>query len=69
MKSDLEQTYAAKRLSAEALVRAEHPDLIEMVPSFSNLECFIDVRLEAGWQRYELIESAEDEPHKIERIG
>lgn len=69
MKTNLEKTYAAKRESAEALVAAEYPGHVELLCSFSNLDCIIDVKFEDGWQRFELVEGGDDEPNELRRIG
>lgn len=68
MKSALETRFGAQRESAAALVAAEHGDeALEIICSFSNLECVADVKLEDGWVRYLLIEGGEGENDDVLR--
>lgn len=70
MKSPLEKRLNASRESAEALVREAHgDDALEILCSFSELECVADVKLEDGWIRYLLLENGDDEPNELRRIG
>lgn len=71
MKSNLEIRLNAQRESAEALVAAAHGEAaLEVICSFSNLECVADVKLEEGWIRYLLIEGGEGEDDDmLRRIG
>lgn len=63
MKTNLEKRLNVQRASAEALVKAAHgADLVDMMCSFTELECVADVKLESeGWIRYLLIEGGDDE--------
>lgn len=62
MRSTLEKKLHSKRDSAEALIRGEHGEAaLNIMCSFSELECVIDVQLEGGWIRYLLIEGGEGE--------
>ena len=71
MKSNLEKRLDAQRESAEKLVKAEHgDDALEILCSFTELECVADVKLEGGWIRYLLIEGGEGEDDdSLRRIG
>jgi hypothetical protein len=71
MKSNLEKRLNAQRTSAESLVRAEHgDDALEVLCSFTELECVADVKLKDGWIRYLLIEGGEGEnDDTLRRIG
>lgn len=68
-KTNLERRFDAQRASAEKLVAEEHGDkALEVMCSFSELDCVADVKLEDGWIRYILIEG-DDEPDTLRRIG
>lgn len=70
MKSNLEKQLCESKESAEALARAEHGDDVEIICSFSELDCFADVRLKGGeWIRYALIHNGDDEDNELRRIG
>lgn len=71
MKSNLEKRFSAQRESVEELVAAAHDDVVEVMCSFSELECVADVKLEKeGWIRYLLIEGGEGEDDdSLRRIG
>lgn len=70
MKSNLEKRLNASRESARELVREAHgDDALEILCSFSELECIADVKLEDGWIRYLLLENGDDEPNELRRIG
>lgn len=71
MKSNLEKKLNAQRASAEALVAAAHDDVIEIMCSFSGLECVADVKLaKDGWIRYLLLEGgAGENDDALKRIG
>ncbi len=68
LKSNAEYRMGTQRESAQGLVEKEHgKKALNMIFSFSYLECVIDVKLEEGWIRYVLIE--DDEGDKLRRIG
>jgi hypothetical protein len=71
LKSNLEKRFDAQRASAEALVKEEHgDDALQILCSFTELECVADVKLEGGWIRYILIEGGEGEgDDSLRRIG
>lgn len=70
MKSNLEKQLQALRESAESLVRAEHgDDAKEIICSFSELDCYADVKLEGEWIRYALVQNGDDEENELRRIG
>jgi hypothetical protein len=72
MKSNLEKRFDGQRKSAEALISAAHgEDVLEMLCSFTELECVIDAKLDSeGWIRYLLIEGGEGEnDDSLRRIG
>lgn len=69
MKSNLEKKLQTLRDSAESLVRAEHgDDALEILCSFSELDCIADVQLEGEWIRYELVQNGDDEENELRRI-
>jgi hypothetical protein len=68
-RSSLEKRLAAQRQKAEKLVLQAHgDDALEVICSFTELDCVVDVKLgaESDWIRYVLIE---DEPPALRRIG
>lgn len=71
MKSALEIRYNRQRESAEVLVKAEHgDDALDIMCSFSHLDCIVDVKLKDEWIRYELVEGGEGEnDDSLWRIG
>jgi hypothetical protein len=70
MKSNLEKQLGASRDEAERLVRAEHgDDALEIICSFSELDCYADVKLEGEWVRYTLIHNGDDEDCELRRIS
>lgn len=72
MKTNLEKQLQASRTEAEKLIKAElGDDALEIICSFSDLECVIDVKVadEAAWRRYLLLENGDDEDCEIRRIG
>lgn len=70
MKSNLEKQLCESRDEAERLVRAEHgDDALEIVCSFSELDCYADVKLEGEWVRYTLIHNGDDEDCELRRIS
>jgi hypothetical protein len=71
MKSDLEKKLCAARDSATTLVEDTHgDDAVEIICSFSELDCFADVKLDGGdWVRYALMYNGDDEPDTLQRIG
>jgi hypothetical protein len=68
VKSAFEHACAKKREAAEALIYAAHSDIVEVLFSFSHLDCIIDVKVDEGWLRYELVEPSEDEPSTLRRL-
>lgn len=71
MKSNLEKRLQASREEAERLIKAElGDDALEIVCSFSELECIADVKVEGEgpWRRYVLLENGDDEDCEIRRI-
>lgn len=70
-KTNLEKRFDVQRASVEKLVAAEHGDkALQVMCSFSELECVADVKLEDGWIRYILIEGGDDEDDdSLRRIG
>jgi hypothetical protein len=70
MKSTAEKRMCDSRDAANELLAVEHGDAaLEVLYSFSELECFADVKLEAGWVRYALMENGDDEACELRRIG
>lgn len=70
MKSNLEQKLGKLRESAETLIRAEYgEDALEILCSFSDLDCIADVKLEGEWVRYEVVQNGDDEDNELRRIG
>lgn len=71
MKSNLEKKLGGQRASVESLVKATHDDVIEVMCSFSGMECVADVKLaQGGWVRYLLIEGGVGEnDDSLRRIG
>lgn len=71
MKSAYEIRCGRQRESATALVKAALGDeALSVMCSFANLDCIIDVKLQEGWIRYELVEGGEGEnDDSIRRIG
>lgn len=71
MKSNLEKQLCEERASAEALIKEEHDDVVEIICSFSELDCIADVKLEgqAVWIRYTLILNGDDEDNELRRIS
>lgn len=68
MKTTDEIRMGNQRESAEALIKTTHGDkALDIVFSYSHLECFVDVKLEEGWIRYVVIE--DDEDNTLRRIG
>lgn len=68
MKTAFELRCNRARESSEALVKAElGDDALEILCSFANLECVIDVKVadEGPWRRYLLYEGGEDEDADI----
>lgn len=70
MKSNLEKQLHALRDSAETMIRAKHgDDALEIICSFSELDCYADVKLPNEWVRYTLIQNGDDEDNELRRIG
>lgn len=68
-KTTLERRFDAQRASVEKLAAAAHgDDATEVMCSFSELDCVVDVKLKDGWVRYALIDG-DDEPDELRRIG
>lgn len=70
MKSNLEKRLHILRESAEQLVRVKYgEEALEIICSFSELDCIADVKLEGEWVRYELVQNGDDEDNELRRIG
>lgn len=71
MRSNHEKKLITLRDSAEALIRGAHgEDVLDIVYSFSDMECFADVQMKDGWIRYLLLEGGEGEnDDALRRIG
>lgn len=70
MKSNLEKRLCQSRESAEDLVRAEHgDDALDIICSFSELDCYVDVKTKDGWIRYGLLQNGDDEADELRRLG
>lgn len=69
-KTTLERRFDALRNEADALIEAAHGD-VEVLYSFTELECVADVKLApGGWIRYLLVEGGEGEGDgTLRRIG
>lgn len=70
MKSALETTLSNKKERAEAVIEKEHgDDALDALYNFSELDCIIDLKLEAGWIRYVFIEGDDEgTPDSLRRI-
>lgn len=70
MKSNLEKQLHESKESAESLVRAKHGEAaLEIICSFSELDCYADVKLEGEWIRYALMQNGDDEENELRRIS
>jgi len=72
MKSNLEKRFDGQRAETEALIAAAHgDDVLEVLCSFTELECVADVKLaKEGWIRYLLVEGGDGEGDGVlRRIG
>jgi len=70
VRSNFEKQLHESKASAEALVRAEHgDDALEIICSFSELDCYADVKLEGEWIRYALMQNGDDEENELRRIS
>ena len=70
MKTNLEKQLHASKDSIESLVRVEHgDDALEIICSFSERDCYADVKLEGEWIRYALMQNGDDEDDELRRIA